>query len=186
ALVQLVIEVLQRPGEHPLADQLGLVIVQHPEVWGQGPAVPLPGQEVGVLPQQRRAEGVHGLDVRLIHPQQLPPELLVPRRLAQPLGQLGGDLAPQLRRGGLGVGDDEEIIDIAAFLRHIAEKPVHQYLCLAGAGGGGHQQAAAPVFHHRLLLGGQGQFCHVTVRLLSLSPLPPGARTPPALPAGCS
>ena len=154
------VKVLQRGLQRPLPQQRRLTLVQHPEIRRQGIALPLLCQKMGVLPQQCRAEGVHGLDVRLIHPQKLAAEVSVLRGLRHPFGQFSGDLAPQLRRGGLGVGDDEEIIDIAAFLRHIAEKPVHQYLCLAGAGGGGHQQAAAPVLHRRLLLLRQFQLCH--------------------------
>ena len=158
ARVQFLVKRLQRPLQYPGAQQLGLTLVQHPEIRRQGVALPLLRQEVGALPQQRRAEGVHRLDVRPVHPQHLPFEMLVPRLLGQALGQLRGDLAPQFRRGGLGIGDDEEVIHIAVLLRHIAEEPLHQHLGLAGTGGGGYQQRTAAIFHHGSLLG--CQFSH--------------------------
>ena len=160
ALVQFLVKPLQYPGQHALAQELCVIFVQHPEIRRQGIALSLLCQKMGVLPQQCRAEGVHGLDVRLIHPQKLAAEVSVLRGLRHPFGQFGGDLAPQLGGGSLRVGDDEKIIDMAVVLRHVSEQPLHQHLRLAGPGGGRHQQAAAPVFHRRLLLLRQFQLCH--------------------------
>ena len=160
ALVQFLVKPLQYPGQHALAQELCVIFVQHPKVRRQGIALSLLCQKMGVLPQQRRAEGVHGLDVRLIHPQKLAAEVSVLRGLRHPFGQFGGDLAPQLGGGSLRVGDDEKIVDMAVVLRHVSEQPLHQHLRLAGPGGGRHQQAAAPVFHRRLLLLRQLQLCH--------------------------
>ena len=159
-IVQSVVKCLQHPLQHPLPQQPGIPLVQHPKIRRQGMAVPLPGQQVGVLPQQRRAKGVHGFDVRLIHPQQLVFQVTAVRGLRQPLCQLLGDLALQLRRRRLGVGDDEKVVHMTALLHHIAKQPLHQHLCLAGPGGGRHQQRPAPVLHHSLLLWCQIQLCH--------------------------
>ena len=145
------VKILQHPAQHPLAQQGGLLLVQHPEIRGQ--AVLLHRrQQVDVLPQKPGAEGVHRFDVRLIHPQHLPPQVAVPGALRHPAGQLLGDLAPQLRRGGLGIGDDQEVVHLAALLLHIGKQALHQDLGFAGACGGGHQQASAPVIYGRFLL----------------------------------
>ena len=160
AVVQPAVKVLQHLTQHPPAHQMGVALVQHPEVRRQCPAVLLPGQQVGILPQQRRTKGIHRLDIRLVDPQELTAQVSVSRRLGQALAKLGCDLAAKLRGGGLGIGDDQEVIHVAVLLRHIAEQPLHQHLGLARAGCGGHQQAAAPVLHHGLLLGRQGQCSH--------------------------
>ena len=181
-------ESLVKPGEGPVqtaaAEDKGLPLVQDPEVRGQGVLVLLPGQEVGVLPEEGGAEGVHRLDVRLVDPEELAAEVGVGRVLPHAAGELGGDFAPELRGGGPGVGDDEKVVYVPAFLRDIAEEAVHQDPGLARAGGGGDQQAPAPVFHGGFLLGGEG-YGHVSpppfLRFLR-SP----ARTRRASPGGCS
>ena len=160
AFVQFLIKPAQHPIQHPLPQKPRVVFVQHPEVRRQGIAFSFMGQQMGIFPQQRRAERVHGFDVRLIDPQQLAAEMPVAGRFRQPFGQLCGDLAPQLGSGGFGIGDDEEIVNVAVILRHIPKQPLHQHFGFAGTGGGGHQQAAAAVFHCRLLLLRQVQFCH--------------------------
>ena len=160
ALVQLLIKGFQYPVQNPAAQEGCLVVIQHLEVCRQGVPFPFLRQKMGVLPQQCRAEGVHRLDVRLIDSQQLAAQVLIARVLPQPPGELRGDLTPQLRRGGLGISDDEEVIHIAAVLGDVQKQPVHQHLGLSRAGSGGNQQAPAPVFHHRLLLRRQRQFCH--------------------------
>ena len=71
------IEVLQHPGEHPAAQKGRLVLVQHPEVRREPPLLPAV-QQVDILPQEGGAEGVDGLDVRLVDQQELPLEVAVP------------------------------------------------------------------------------------------------------------
>ena len=159
-LVQGIVKSFQRPLQHPLAHQRGITLVQHPEIRRQCVTLVAFGQQVCVFPQQRRAEGVHGLDIRPVYPQQLPAKVGVARVCRQTAIQLRGDLTPQLRGGGFGIGDDEEIIHAAPVSGHIQEKTVHQDLGFAGTGGSGHQQAAAPVVHHRLLGSSQLNFRH--------------------------
>ena len=143
----------------PAAEQFRLVLIQHPEVCRQAVG-PLALQQVDVLPQQGRAEGVHGLDVRPVHPVELLLEVVVLRLSGQPLPQLLGNAAPELRRRGPGIGDDEEVVQVAVLLRDISEQPLYQHPCLAGAGGGGHQQVPAPVLHRGALLSGQSDIAH--------------------------
>ena len=85
-------QVLVKAGEHPVqdaaADQDGLAVIQDAEVRGQGVLVLLPGQEVGVFPEEGGAEGVHGLNIRLVHPQQLAFQMSVSRGLRQTLCEL--------------------------------------------------------------------------------------------------
>ena len=176
-------QVLVKAGEHPVqdaaADQDGLAVIQDAEVRGQGMAVLLPGQKVGILPEEGRAKGVHRLNIRLVDPEELAAEVGIGRVLPHAAGELGGNLAPELRGGGPGVGDDQEVVDVMPLLRHIAEEALHQDPGLAGPGGGGNQQAPAPVLHGGSLLGGEG---HVTPPPFLRFP----ARTPPALPGGCT
>ena len=69
-----------------------------------------------MLPQQLGAEAVHRFDVRLVHPEHLLPQMAVAGVLSHPGRQLGGQLAPQLRCRGPGVGDDEKIVHMAVLL----------------------------------------------------------------------
>ena len=150
-LLDVGVKILQYPVQHPPPQEHGLLFVQHPEIRGQAVLLHR-GQQVHVLPQKSGAEGVHGFDVRLIHPQHLPPQVAVPGPVRHPAGQLLGDLAPQLRRCGLGIGDDQEVVHLTALLLHIGKQALHQNLRLAGACGGGHQKASAPVIYGCFLL----------------------------------
>ena len=144
------VEPLQRVLQHMVLQYGGLLLVQGPEI--RRVAAPTDGrQKVYVLPQQRRAKGVHRLDVRPVHPVELAPQMLVVRECRHLLGQLCSDLAPQLGSGGLGVGDDEEVVHVAA-LPDGPQQPLHQHLGLAAARRGGHQKLPAPVFHSGFLL----------------------------------
>ena len=150
-LLDVGVKILQYPVQHPPPQQHGLLFVQHPEIRGQAVLLHR-GQQVHVLAEQSGAEGVHGFDVRLIHPQHLPPQVAVPGPVRHPAGQLLGDLAPQLRRCGLGIGDDQEVVHLTALLLHIGKQALHQNLRLAGACGGRHQKASAPVIYGCFLL----------------------------------
>ena len=150
-LLDVGVKILQYPIQHPPPQQHGLLFVQHPEIRGQAVLLHR-GQQVHVLAEQSGAEGVHGFDVRLIHPQHLPPQVAVPGPVRHPAGQLLGDLAPQFRCGGLGIGDDQEVVYLTALLLHIGKQALHQNLRLAGACGGGHQKASAPVIYGCFLL----------------------------------
>ena len=114
-------------------------------------------QQVAALPQKLGAEGVDGGDLGLIDQGGLPPQVGVGGALRQPGGQLLHDAAPQLGGGGLGVGNDQEAVDVQPLPLHPGQEPLHQYPGLAGAGGGGHQQPAAPVVHRSLLFTCQGK-----------------------------
>ena len=89
-------------------------------------------------------------------PEELAAEVGVGGVLSHAAGELGGDFTPELRRGGPGIGDDEEVVYVVPLLRHVAEEAVHQDPGLAGPGGGGDQKAPAPVLYGGLLLGGEG------------------------------
>ena len=114
-------------------------------------------QQVAALPQKLGAEGVDGGDLGLIDQGGLPPQVGVGGALRQPGGQLLHDAAPQLGGGGLGVGNDQEAVDVQPLPLHPGQEPLHQYPGLAGAGGGGHQQPAAPVVYRGLLFTCQGK-----------------------------
>ena len=146
---------LQHAAQHTAAQQGGLPLVQHTEVRRQ-PPLPLEVQQVDVLPQQGGAEGVDGLDVRLVDQQQLALEVAVTGPVRHAPGQLLGDALAQLRRCRAGVGDDEEVVHIGLLLpQHAAEQAVHQHAGLAAAGGGGDQQAPPLVLYHSPLAVGQ-------------------------------
>ena len=156
--VHVLVEPLQRVLQHVLLQHGGLLLVQRPEI--RRIAASADGlQKMHVLPQQRRAEGVHRLDVRAVHPVELLPQVPVVGSGRHLVCQLPGDLAPQLGGGGLGIGNDEEVVHVAA-LPDAAQQPLHQHLGLAAAGGGGHQQLSAAVFHGGFLLVSQ-RYGHV-------------------------
>ena len=94
---------------------------------------------MGVFPQKRSAERVYRLDIRLIHPQKLPLQMLIRRRFRQAFGKLGCDLAPQFRSSSFCISNDEEVIHIAVFFRDIPEQPLYQHFRFTGTGGGGYQ-----------------------------------------------
>ncbi len=145
------IEALQHAGQNPLPQQLRFPLVQHTEIRCQSALLPQI-QQVNILTQQSGTERINGLDVRLVHQQQLPLEMAVPRVLRHAASQLLSNALPQLGGGGPGVGDDEKIIQICLLLpQHPAEQPLHQYPGLAAARSGGNQHPSAPVLHHRLL-----------------------------------
>ena len=142
------IKFLQHPGQDTLPQQLRFPLVQHAEVRRQAPLVSQV-QQMDVLSQQGGAEGVYGLDVRLVHQQQLPLEVAVSGVVRHAAAQLLGDALPQLGGGGPGVGDDEEIIQVRPFFpQHAAEQPLHQHPGLAAARGGGDQHTAPPVLYY--------------------------------------
>ena len=73
-----------------------------------------------------QTEGVDGLDVRLIHQQQLPLEMAVARVVRHTAAQLLGNALPQLGSGGTGVGDDKKVIQVRLLLpQHAQEQPLH-------------------------------------------------------------
>ena len=151
--------VIQQIGEHPLPDLGALIFVSHPEITAE---LQLPG----VFPHHIAAEAVDGGDLRQEQPLDLPLEVPVVRILGNSFRQPGGDLAPQLGGSGLGVCNDEEIVQIDPCILQILHEPLHQHLGLAGARGGGHQQIAAPVQAGGFLLFGQW---HAGSLLLSIS-----------------
>ena len=115
-LLDPLVEVLQRLLQRPLLQQRALGLVQYPEIRRKAPPVHRL-QQVHVLPQQRRAEAVHRLDVRLIHPEHLLPQVTVLRVLCHPLRQLCSQLCPQFGGSGAGKCDNKEIVYVAVFLR---------------------------------------------------------------------
>ena len=147
------IKLLQRPLQHTPPHQRRLVLIQHAEIRREGVGLAVFGKKVGIFPEKRGTKGVHGLDVRLIDPQELALEMFVGGVLGHAFTELRGNLAAKLRRRSLGIGDDEKIVNGAVLLRHIEEQPLHQHLGLAGAGSSGDQKASTAVFHHGLLLG---------------------------------
>ena len=90
-----------------------------------------------------------GADPGLGQEQELPPEMGV-CAAPQPLAQGGEDPPPQLRRGGTGIGDDEEAVQVPA-LRDPLQQALHQHPRLAAAGPCGDEQGAAPVANRSVL-----------------------------------
>ena len=112
---QIAVKFLQHPRQYPAAQQRGLVFIQYPEIRRQ-PPFPAEFQQVDVLSCQGCAEGVNGLDIRLIYQQQLPLQMTVAGTRLHPLAQFPGNPLPQLRRRGAGIGDNEEVVHIGLLL----------------------------------------------------------------------
>ena len=146
ALIPAVQGLLQHPGHQ----HLGLPLVAQAEVRVQV-------QQVAALPQQGGAEGVDGGDLGLVDQGGLPPQVPVVGPLRQPVGQLLGDTGPQLRRRRLGVGDDQELVDVQPLALHPVQQPLHQHPGLARPGGGGNQELSPPVPDDFLLFLCQGK-----------------------------
>ena len=155
AVVHRLVKFIQRAREHPLAQKLRLILVEHAEIGPQRVAARVLTQQVAVLAQQSRAEGVHRFDVRAVDAQQLPLQVRVERVLLQLFAENLGDLAAQLCRRGAGVGDDEKVVKVRLAALNVGKKPLDEHLRLAAARRGGHQQAPPAVLYRRLLLGGQ-------------------------------
>ena len=126
-------------------------------------------QQLGVFPQDSGAEGMDGADPGLGQQQELPPEMGA-WVAAQPFPQGGEDPPPQLCRGGAGIGDDEETVQVPA-LGDAREQTLHQHPRLAAAGPGGDEQGAAPMAHGPGLGFRQLEFSHAP------PPSAPAART---------
>ena len=154
-LAHRLVKFIQRAREHPLAQKLRLILVEHAEIGPQRMTARVLTQQVAVLAQQRRAEGVHRFDVRAVDTQQLPLQMRVERVLLQLFAENLGDLAAQLRRRGAGVGNDEKVVKVRFAALDVGKKPLDEHLRLAAARRGGHQQAPPAVLYRRLLLGGQ-------------------------------
>ena len=159
SLVLLLQHVLQHLGH----EHLCLPLVAQPEVRVQV-------QPVALLPQEGGAEGVDGGDLGPVHQGGLPPQVPVPWVLRQAGGELLGDAGAQLGGGGLGVGDDQEAVQVQPLPGHPVQQPLHQHPGLARPGSGGHQQFPAPVVYDLLLFIGQrkshgGSSCQVSIGL---------------------
>ena len=88
-------------------------------------------QQVAALTEEGGAEGVDGGDLCLIDQSGLTAEVPVVGRLRQPGGQFLGNAGPQLPRGRLGVGDDQELVQIQPLPGHPVHEPLHQHPGLA-------------------------------------------------------
>ena len=149
------IKFLQHPGQHPLAQQLRLPLVQNPEIRRQSPLVSQI-QQVDVFPQQGGTESINGFDIRLINQQLLTLEVPVSRLRRHTVPQLLGDPLAQLGSGGAGIGDNKEIVQVCLFLpQYPPEQTFHQDAGLAAAGGGGYQHPSALIFYNGPLAVGQ-------------------------------
>ena len=108
---------LQDLGEGFLQQDLGLVLVAHPEIIVQI-------QTVTLLPEETGAEGVDGGNIRLVNQGSLTTQAGVLGMEGKPVGDLGGNAAFELGGCRLGVGDDQEGVDVAALL-HPAQQTLH-------------------------------------------------------------
>ena len=165
---------VQQVFEHLLPDLSALVFIRHPKIAAE---IHL----LGVFPDHIGAEAVDRGDLRQEQTLHLALEVTVARVLRNGLRQPGGDLAPKLCCGGLGVCNDEEIIQMGTRILQILHQPLHQDLGLAGARRSGHQQISAPVGAGNILLLSQ-RHVHSSSRSLPRSPrhpLPPGSGVPP-------
>ena len=115
-LLDPLIERLQCILQCPLLQHAGLRLIQDTEVRRQTPPIHRL-QQMDMLPQQPCTEAVHRLDVRLIHPEHLLPQVTVLRVLCHPLRQLCSQLCPQFGGSGAGKCDNKEIVYVAVFLR---------------------------------------------------------------------
>ena len=160
-------EGIHQKGEVPLRINVPVLLLQHvlQHLGHHHMALPLVAQaevrvqiqQVPALPEEGGAEGVDGGDLSLIDQGGLPAEVPVVGSLRQPGGQLLGDAGPQLPCGRLGVGDDQELVQIHPLPGHPVHEPLHQHPGLARACCGGDQQLPAPVIHDPLLFLCQGK-----------------------------
>ena len=150
---------LHHPLEHALTQQLRLLLVEHAEVRRQR-VLPVAGEQMHVLPQHGGTERVHRLDVRLIDTEELAAQVAALRVHGHAARELGGDLPAQLRRRRLRIGDDEEVVHIAALTLHIREQPLDEHLRFAGARRRRDKQAPAAVIDRGLLRLRQLDFSH--------------------------
>ena len=135
-LIAVVQHLLQRLGQ----EDPPLPLVAQPEVRVQV-------QQVAVLLEQRLAEGVDSGYLGPVDQGGLAAEVAVVGVLRQPVGQLLGNAAPQLRRRGLGVCNNQKTVDVQAFGGHPVQQPLHQHPGLARPRRRRHQQLAAPVVY---------------------------------------
>ena len=84
-----------------------------------------------IFPQKRGTERVYRLHIRLIDAQKLTAQMAVFRVLSHTPGEFRGDFAPQFRRRRFRIGDNQKIVNIAVFFRHIAEQALYQNFRLA-------------------------------------------------------
>ena len=141
---------LQRVGQHLLPDALQRSLVG-------GLKVRRHIQRREMLLHKMQAEGVHRADGGPLQAQLLAAQALVGRIRPDGGGQTLGDIRPQLGRGGVGEGHNEQAVRLHGMVRvgDEARHPLHQHTGLAGAGRRRHQQAAAPGGDGRRLRGGE-------------------------------
>lgn len=84
SLLQRLIKPVHDPVQHAAAQRSSLLLVQQAVIRCEAASVHR-RQQMDVLPQQAAAEGVHGLDVRLIDPEQLAAQMVVFRLLGHAL-----------------------------------------------------------------------------------------------------
>ncbi|MPN15519.1 hypothetical protein SDC9_162853 [bioreactor metagenome] len=129
ARLQLLIALFQHLRKCPVHEHRRLPLVAQAKVGGQI-------QQMPALPQKGGAEGVDGGNARLVDPDGLTAQVGVSGLLGQPCAQSVGDSAAQLGGGGLGIGDDEELIHVAPLPDHAVQQPLHQHPCFARASRG--------------------------------------------------
>ena len=153
-------------GAHGALPQGGcLLLVCKAEIGGQL-------QNVGIVPQERRAEAVDRGDLRQIDAAELPLQMAVLRVGGKAAVQLRQQLAAQLRCSRLREGDEQEFVDAPALADDLIEHAIDQNAGLTGACGRRDQQGAAAALHRRPLSGRQYDLSH------ALS-FPASARIPP-------
>ena len=110
-----------------------------------------------MLLHKMQAEGVHRTDGGPLQAQLLTSQALVGRVCPDGGGKALGDVRPQLGRGGVGEGHDEQAVRLHGMVRVCdeARHPFHQHTGLAGTGRCRYQQAAAPCGDGRRLCGGE-------------------------------
>ena len=108
-LLQMLVSLLQRPGQDAVFQNGTLAVVPHPEVGLKVDAVPL-------LPHKSRTKGVDCGDLCAVDDQLLAVQKGIAGIRGQPVVQFVHDLPPQLGGGGLGVGDDQKTIQIQMLL----------------------------------------------------------------------
>ena len=110
-----------------------------------------------MLLHKMQAEGVHRTDGGPLQAQLLAAQALVGRVRPDGGGKALGDVRPQLGRGGVGEGHDEQAVRLHGMVRvgDEARHPFHQHTGLAGTGRCRYQQAAAPCGDGRRLRRGE-------------------------------
>ena len=110
-------------------------------------------QAAEMLPDQVQAKAVDGGNLRIGHQRRLYLQMGIFRPFLQPLFNGLENPFPHFRRGGIGKGHHQQLVQICRIRRvgNQLQNPFHQHRGFSAAGGGGHQQIPIAGLDHLFL-----------------------------------